>query len=474
MAKQFTVSTRFAGIDNVTSVVKKINGSVAGMSRGMDRVGRAASRVGGILRTAVVGLAVGAAGKAISSFGDRADDIADVSKRLGMSAEALQEFQFAAKMADLSAEDLTLVMQKMNNNLGQLQHGQGALLSTLKSVNPQLAVQLKHAKGSEDAFTILMDAISKETNIQKRATIAQAAFGKSGQAVIDMAADLNEKRKEARASGAIISAADVEAGAALHNSLLRIKASGMGILNSVLGKLAASVGPILEKFNQWVQTNREFIGQKIDTVFRVIGNVFTKLGPSVVRIIDMLLPAIEQIIDRALPVFVELLDSLLPILPPLLDLLAPILDIFVALAPALKAVAELIRAVLVPVLMILKPVLEMISILIRPIVELVTFLTKGLAGITSGPLKRLADYMNPGGGGGMNPGYAFAGGSPMSPFAGFAAGPRAYNSSVDVNFRNVPRGTSLRQVNEVPGVTLNLGRAMTGTPMQMLDSIGGR
>jgi hypothetical protein len=41
-----------------------------------------------------------------------------------------------------------------------------------------------------------------------------------------------------------------------------------------------------------------------------------------------------------------------------------------------------------------------------------------------------------------------------------AAGPRAYNSTVDVNFRNAPRGTSLRQINQVPGVTLNLGSAM--------------
>ena len=40
---------------------------------------------------------MGAAGKAVAAFGDKADDIADVAKRIGLSAEALQELQYAAR-----------------------------------------------------------------------------------------------------------------------------------------------------------------------------------------------------------------------------------------------------------------------------------------------------------------------------------------------------------------------------------------
>jgi phage-related protein len=429
----------------VTSVTKKISGSVAGMSKSMASVGRAASRMGGLLRVAAVGLVAGAAGKALSSFGDRADDISDVAKRVGMSAVALQEFQYAAKMADLSAEDLTSVLQKMNNNLGS-----GALYGTLVKVNPQLARQLKHTKDSEQAFTTLMDAISKETNVQKRAAIAQAAFGKSGQAVIDMAADLNEKRKEAQASGAIISDDDVAAGAALHNSILRIKAAGMGILNTVLGRLAQSIGPVLEGFNKWILANKEFIGQKIDMVFKVIGDIFRQVGPSILKIIEKLLPAIQMLIDRALPVFVDLLEMVVEMLGPVLDLLGPVLDIFEALTPAIKAVAGLIKAVLVPVLMMLKPVLELIAIIIKPIVDAITFVSNKATGILGPLLSRWAGSMN---------------GAAVSPNAGMAAGMgtiQHYQSSVAVNFGNAPRGTSIRSSGAHPGVTLNLGPAAGG------------
>ncbi len=56
---KLTVATRFTGIDQVTSVTKKIGASISGMSRTAAGVGRAVSRMGGMIRTAVVGLAMG-------------------------------------------------------------------------------------------------------------------------------------------------------------------------------------------------------------------------------------------------------------------------------------------------------------------------------------------------------------------------------------------------------------------------------
>ena len=230
-----------------------MTGPMAGMQKGVNRFASNARRASGgmsagfgRLRSIVGGvaaaLATGAAAKAISDFGTRADDVSDISKRLGLSTEAWQEFSYAAKAADMTSEDLTGVMQKMNNNLGQLKQGTGSLFTNLKKTNPQLALQLKHTTSTEQSFQELMDAIAGETDVQKRAALAQAAFGKSGQAIIDMAGDLNAKRAEAKASGSLISDADIKSGQELHNTLIRLKASGMGILNTVIGRLAVSLG----------------------------------------------------------------------------------------------------------------------------------------------------------------------------------------------------------------------------------------
>ena len=131
-----------------------------------------------------------------------------------------------------------------------------------------------------------MDSIAKETNVQKRAALAQAAFGSSGQALIDMAGDLAAKRKEAQAQGPSSRTRTWPPGAALHASLIKVKAAFTGITNTVFGKIAASIGPVVEKFNGWILANKDIIGQKIDTVFKAIGNVFAKLGPSILRIIE--------------------------------------------------------------------------------------------------------------------------------------------------------------------------------------------
>ena len=437
-------------VQTVFTALNHMSGPMGVMSRGVTQFSNHAQRAGnmaragfGGLRTmigAVAGvLATGAAAKAISNFAARGDDISDVAHRIGLSAGALQEFQYAAKAADMTSEDLTGVLQKMNNNMGQLKSGTGSLYTNLKATNPQLALQLKHTTDSESAFTALMDAIKGETDVSKRAALAQAAFGKSGQALIDMAGDLNQKRQEARDSGTIISQEDVDAAQNLHNSLIRIKATGMGVLNTVLAGVAKAILPIVEGLNSWIKANKGFLEQNIGTVFKVIGTVFQQLGPSIVRIIQALLPAIQQLIDRALPVLVDVLEMLLPILP-LLDLLGPILDIFIALAPAIKAIAELIAAVLIPVLAILKPILELIAKLIKPIVDAISFVAKGAGGLLGGALSRIA-------------------GTPVSPNTGMISSntTTTRNVSLDVGFGNAPPGTSIRQRGTAPEINVNMG-----------------
>ena len=453
MAKKLTVSTKFTAVDQTTAVAKRIGSSVAGISKSVSAVGRAAGRMASAIRFAAVSLVMGAAGKAVAAFGDKADDIADVSKRIGLSAEALQELQYAAAAADLSAEDLTSVLQKMNNNLGQLRAGTGTLYSNLVKTNPALARQLRTVEDSDEAFTLLMDSIAKETNVQKRAALAQAAFGKSGQAVIDMASDLAAKRKEAQAQGAIISNEDVAAGAALHANLIKVKAAFTGITNTVFGRIAASIGPVIEKLNGWILANKEIIGQKIDTVFRVIGDIFAKLGPSIAGIIERLLPAIEKLVDRVLPILVEVLDILLPLLDPLLALLDPILDIFVALAPAIKAVAEMVKAILIPVLQILKPILDVIAVVIKPIVDAIAWIAKGIGGLLSKPLGRIAEALGAG-----------SSGTPVSPSAGSAAASAqslSWAGTLDIS--GAPSGSRVTSAGSgAPAITLSRGLGIAG------------
>ena len=117
--------------------------------------------------------------------------------------------------------------------------------------------------------------------------------------LIAMVGDLNAKRKEAQEIGAIISNADVEAAERMHEAIKRLKTSGMGLLNNVLGRIAQALAPILEKWAAWVSANREMIGQRIDRVIdKIVGAVraFLPFLQAAVDLFKWLGPALPFIV----------------------------------------------------------------------------------------------------------------------------------------------------------------------------------
>jgi hypothetical protein len=271
-----TLKTVFEAVDKISGPIKTMKANTFKFSTettaAFKKVGDGMKKLGAM---ALVGAA--ATSKALYDFVQRGDDIDRNAKILGVTAQAFQELAYAANFADVSQEDMASAMKKMSVNVGELRVKSGALYSTLTKVNPQLAVQLRSAKDNEEAFGLLADAIAQETNANRKAQIAVAAFGKAGQALLPMMDDLAERRKEARDSGSIISDKDVANAAALDETLKKLKASGMSVANQVLGSLAEKLTPLLERFAEWAAINKDIIALKIGQAFEVIGGAINFL-----------------------------------------------------------------------------------------------------------------------------------------------------------------------------------------------------
>jgi hypothetical protein len=283
MASKFSLESILTMHDSFTGPLQRAEGAAAGYSKRMrghvSAMSSAWKRLGGIATAALAGISVGAAAKAITDFAERADDIARMSNILGLNTTAWQENLYAAKMADLTAEDLAGAFKKMNVNLGELGQGSGSLFTYLKKANPQLALQLLHTKDSATAFGSLMDAIAAETDVQKRAALVQAAFGKGGQGIIEMAGKYRAMVKEAHDSGGILSPEDIAAGVQLADNLKKLRISAQGFLNHVLGAGVRAIGPWVDKVRAWVGANREIINQKIEkTIDWIAGAAKTAYG----------------------------------------------------------------------------------------------------------------------------------------------------------------------------------------------------
>ncbi len=104
------------------------------------------------------------------------DKLAEMADRTGLGIDVFASLGFAAAQADIDQESFNSGMDDFNKKLGQAKAGTGKLLSFLEKVSPALADQVKHAKTSEEAFSLLTDAMSKLEDPQRRSALANAAF----------------------------------------------------------------------------------------------------------------------------------------------------------------------------------------------------------------------------------------------------------------------------------------------------------
>ena len=117
LTASYAISAVFNGKDkNLSPVISKIEkkyGSMAGQAaksvKKMNGAINSAAKVGAVAAAAVV---VGLS-RATLAYATAGDEAAKTSRRIGMSAEAFQEFQFAADRAGVSGEESTKSLEKL-------------------------------------------------------------------------------------------------------------------------------------------------------------------------------------------------------------------------------------------------------------------------------------------------------------------------------------------------------------------------
>jgi len=192
--------------------------------------------------------AIGAGAAAMAAItqktAEAGDAAAKASRIVGMTAETLQELQYAAKQSGVS--DLTPSLKKLNKTIADVKNGSGSLTNVLENNNKELLAQLKYASSNEQAFNLLINAIKDAPDEFTRAEIATAAFGKAGQDLIIMAENgtegLSALREEARKYG-VISNEAAKASEEYMDAQGRLKAA----ISGVSTQLTAGVMPGITK-----------------------------------------------------------------------------------------------------------------------------------------------------------------------------------------------------------------------------------
>lgn len=195
-----------------------------------DRTAKKLDRAFGGLRSTLATLGVGLSAGALVSFVksgiDAADNLAKLSQRIGISVESLSAFNFAAKLSDVSTEQLNQGLKRLAANAVDVQAGTGEAKDAFKALRIEVEASKGQLKSTE---TLLLEIAEKFSGIEDGAgktALAMKIFGRSGAELIPLlnqgSAGFEKLREEAERLGLIISTKTAQAAERFNDDMTRL------------------------------------------------------------------------------------------------------------------------------------------------------------------------------------------------------------------------------------------------------------
>lgn len=303
--------------------------------------------------TAVTGVVAGVGAgvvKMASSSASAMDEIDKSSQKMGVSAEAYQEWAHAMDLSGMSIDTMKTGMKTLQTAMAKNDDSFASLGISLTDASGNM-------RSAEDVMNDAIMALSDMEEGAERTALANKLFGRAG---VEMAPLLNQgseaikgMKQEAHDLGLVMSGDDVKAGAELNDTLNNLKKS----FGAIITKLGNSLMPIVKK----------------------VADMLMKFLPKISDMFDRFAPMLLDLADQILPFLMELAETLLPVIFDLLDTIMPVLtEIVRAVLPIIQTALEAINPLLKILTSLLKPVLDIVNMLLKPLLDLVNWVFGGV------------------------------------------------------------------------------------------------
>ena len=224
-----------------------------------------------------------------------ADEILTQSVVTGLSTEALQEYQYAAELVDVSLDTLTSSQSKMIRSMDAARRGSKEQAEAFD----KLGISVQNADGTlrdaQDVFGDVIDALGAISNETERDAIAMTIFGRSARdlnPLIKAGSDgLRELTQEAHDVGYVMGEEALDALGAVDDQLQRMNRSSEALKNQIAVGMAPAVENLMKKGTDlFVRLQEAAEGSGILEVFGALLDVVSALEP----LFDVLLGTAED------------------------------------------------------------------------------------------------------------------------------------------------------------------------------------
>lgn len=266
---------------------KNLQKQVALFNRSMQNVAATAGDVAGRIGGPFLALA-GSLGfslqQSVTSFASTGDALDKMSQRIGITAEQLQEFSYAATHAGAAPEDLEDALKDLGEHMAEIANGIDTS-SDAFTLFQKLGIEMKDAAGNmrpvEQVFLDLADAIQRNEDPALRAKMAMATMGDSGRKLIPMLAGgsdgLKQMAAQARDLGLVMSNDAVASAATMTDHMDDMRAVIGSVGNTIGAKLAPTVIRMSDRFRDLAAANREAFSQKFASVAERLAETIEKI-----------------------------------------------------------------------------------------------------------------------------------------------------------------------------------------------------
>jgi hypothetical protein len=275
---------------------KKLEGFTKRLGISKERMGQLKAAGRGLAKgLAVVGAAAGAAAfglfKLVGSIAETGDTFAKEGKKIGISAQTLQEWSFAAERSGANAEQLIKAVTKMAKQMNDARiKGTGPLVDQLDDLG--ISIEEFQGLNTEEAFAKFADVIASIDSPVRRAAFAQDVFGRSGRDLIPLLAEgadgIEALREEAKRLGLTMSDETAAASEQFQDSMLDLKSVVNGLKFAVGAELIPVVRNWIERAKDWILANRELIAGKVTAFVQGMIKAIRELLPLASKIIGWL------------------------------------------------------------------------------------------------------------------------------------------------------------------------------------------
>jgi hypothetical protein len=190
-------------------------------------------------------------------------EMAHTAESLGISTQAMSQWNIVAKLSDTSAESMDKSMSKLNRTLADAGSGKNKDAASLLK---QLHLDPRSFKDSAAALPALADAFQHTHSATMRTKMAMALFGKAGADMIPLLMRGRDGIAELQAEAAKLGPNFTEIGPKLeayNESMKKMSIATDAFRYVVAGELAPVFQPVVDGITEWTVANREWIATGI-------------------------------------------------------------------------------------------------------------------------------------------------------------------------------------------------------------------